>query len=526
MSSYNSYASTMSERKLTIDGFSGVDQSRGIYSGDYGSSPYSVNFRTRNGQLMTVGGVAEYGIRVPVEDYNVYPLDSVYPFSTLYPISIDSLHLINHTRLFQGYFRDSNGDDFSKLILTVYGRIYVADLDASTWTLIAEDQSSNDWTAVNYRDETRDWIIFTNGVDTALYWDGVAETAQELEIVQGESEELHFQNITMLNERLWGGVASQYPDRIYWSKTFDPTDWEFDWESSEYDGGGYLDVATFDGSRIRAIVTAMDELLVFKDKSMHRISGSYPGEFSLTQIYGTDGTLAYRTIVNSGNAIYFLAGEGLVRYSGMTAVPLSANGDKKLREIWPRINQSTIQYSCAAIKDNVIYLAVPLDGSIINTHVIEYDTITGNYNIIELPGVDDWIVMRRGQTETLLMVSAGHIYRYDSGYTFYDNGPINASWTSPSISCGTLSSKKQTGRIYMAVTASSIDVTRQPQIKLSMISGSKVRSKTIRLKNGVNEIRKRVKIRGRSFQFKIENVDGDPLTIHRGIEIHVEEDYD
>ena len=176
--------------------------------------------------------------------------------------------------------------------------------------------------------------------------------------------------------------------------------------------------------------------------------------------------------------------------------------------------------------DNIIYLAVPLDGSIINTHVIEYDTTTGEYNIIELPGVDDWIVMRQGQTETLLVVSAGHIFRYNSGYTFYDGGAINASWISPSISCGSLASKKQTGRIYLAVTANAIDVNRSPQIKLSMISGSKVRSKVIRLKNGVNEIRKRVKIRGRSFQFKIENVDGDPLTIHRGIEIHVEEDYD
>jgi len=536
MASYSSYASTMSERKLTINGFTGIDQSRGLYSADYGSSPDAVNFRTRDGLLMTAGGVSQYGVMVAVEDYLIYPKATTYPHATLYPLDIDTLHLLNNARIFQGYFRDAQKRDFSKLIMTVYGRIYAADIDGTNWAVIKEGQSTNDWTAVNYRDENVDWIIFTNGIDTPLYWDGISPTAMPLNIVQGhvdggagassQGEELRFQNITLLKERLWGGVVTKYPDRIYWSHTFDPEDWELNFIDSDSDGGGYLDVATFDGSRIRAIVAAMDELLIFKDKSMHRLTGSYPGEFAANQIYGTDGTLAYRTIVNTGTAIYFLANEGLVRYSGMSAVPLSANGDKKLRELWPRIDKATIQTACAAFMDNIIYLSVPLDGSIINTHVIEYDIATGNYNIIELPGVDDWLVLREGQSETLLAISAGHIFRYNSGYTFFNDEPINASWTSPSISCGSLASKKQTGRFYMSITAASLDVNRPPEVKLSMITGRKVRTKIVKLKNGTNEIRKRVKVRGRSFRFKIENMHGDPLTIHSGVEIHIEEDYD
>jgi hypothetical protein len=145
---------------------------------------------------------------------------------------------------------------------------------------------------------------------------------------------------------------------------------------------------------------------------------------------------------------------------------------------------------------------------------------------MEIPGVDDWLVLREGQKETLLFLSGDQLYRYNSGYTFYDGAPINAVWTTPWISCGSLASKKQTGRIYMSIMATSLDVTRQPMIKLTMLSGNKVRSKTLKLKSGVNEIRKRVKIRGRSFRFKIENVNGDPLTINRGVEIHIEEDYD
>ena len=515
----------MYERKLTIDSFTGIDQSRGQYSGDYGSSPDAVNFKTHNGMLMTANGITSYGTKIEVEDYLIYPLKTLWPDSVLYPTDTDSLHLINHTRLFQGYFRRQNGTDFSKLILTVYGRIYASDLNAKTWTLIAENQSSNDWTAVNYRDETSDWIIFTNGIDTPLYWDGLSNTAQPLNITQGQ-ETIKFQNITLLNERLWGGVVKKYPDRIYWSNTFDPENWDFNWIDSENEGGGYLDVATFDGSRIRAIISSMDELLVFKDKSMHRISGSYPGEFALTQIYGTEGTLAYRTIVNTGTAVYFLTNEGLVRYSGMSATPLTAIGDEKLKEIWPRINKSNIQYSCATFMNNIIYLSVPLDGSIINTHVIEYDITNGHYNVIELPGIDDWLVLRNGQAETLLFISTGMVYKYNSGYTFYDGAPINAVWTTPYISCGSLSSKKQTGRIYLSVNATSLSPRLAPQIKLSMLSGNKIRSKIIKLKSGKNEIRKRVKIRGRTFRLRIENMDGNPLTIHNGVEIYIEEDFD
>ena len=210
----------------------------------------------------------------------------------------------------------------------------------------------------------------------------------------------------------------------------------------------------------------------------------------------------------------------------MTAVSLASTGDMRMKEIWPRINKSTIQTACAAIMDSIIYLAVPLDGSIINTHVIEYDTTTGNYNLIELPEIDDWLVLRQGQQETLLFLSDGQVYRYDSGYTFFNNTPINAVWTSPYISCGSLASKKQTGRIYMSINATSLDVNRPPQVKISMISGNKTRFKIIKLKPGLNEIRKRVKVRGRTFRFRIENLNGDPLTIHRGVEIHIEEDYD
>ena len=343
--------------------------------------------------------------------------------------------------------------------------------------------------------------------------------------IKQAGDTLIFSQIALLRERLWGAVSPLHPDRIYWSNTFDPSDWELDWEDSSNVGGGFIDIATFDGTRIRAILTAFDEILVFKDKSIHRITGSVPGEFSVGSVYSSEGTLAPRSIVYTGDKVYFLSVDGLCVYNGVTATPLSSTGDRKLKNIWSRINESTISTACAVLKDNIIYLAVPLDGSIINTHVIEYNLYDGTYSIVELPGVDDWLLMREGQKETLLFLDGNGVYQYDMGYTFAGE-PINAYWISPEISGSSMSARKTTGRIYMRIEARSLDISKQPYIKLTMSNGVKSREKLIRLNNGMNDIRKRIKIRGRTFRFKIENVDGNPITIHRGVEICTEEDFD
>ena len=78
----------------------------------------------------------------------------------------------------------------------------------------------------------------------------------------------------------------------------------------------------------------------------------------------------------------------------------------------------------------------------------------------------------------------------------------------------------------MTVEAQSLNIGMEPTIRITLYSDTKERAKLIPLKNGVNRIRKRVKIRGRVFRFRIENVNGDPMSINKGMEIRIEEDYD
>lgn len=505
---YDSYSSGLRQRFLAIGDFNGIDQSRGEHNSDYGSAYVAENWICRDGELRTARGCSEYG-----QDTGAVVSSG------------------KQGRLFQAFARNSNGEEISKLIVCAGGKIFAADLDAAQWTLIGEGFQSDNWDDVHYRDEDCEWIILANGVDHPQYWDCSSEATGAIVPVQGNTgeagtgEEITFSKITLLYERLWGAVSSEYPDRIYWSSGFDAEDWEFNYNDPDNEGGGFTDVATFDGTRIRAIVSAFDEVMIFKDKSVHRLSGTYPGEFSLTQVYGTDSTLAPRSIVYNGSVLYFLSEEGLCAYNGMSVYSLASQGDRKIKDIWARVNAATVEKACAVLKDNIIYLAVPLDGANHNTHVIEYDLRTGVYSLVALDGVDDWLLMREGQQETMLYLNGGKVYRYAAGYTMYGDA-IHASWLSPQIRVGTLLSRKQTGRLYMLVTARSLDVNRSPQIKITLLSQGKVRSKTIKLNNGQNILRKRIKIRGRTFQFKIENVSGDPLTIHRGVQLAIEEDFD
>lgn len=481
------------ERIVTIPQFGGLDQSRGDFNADIATSPDSLNFVSRNGFLKThPGAVAAY------EEL---------------PVAMTGIR--------QAFFRDPDtGADSSYLMGFGGGKVYA--LRNGQWASLGSGFSNNNWSGVNYRHEADDWFIMTNGTNPLKYWDGNASELGDVTATQG-GEPIVFEHLTLLYERLWGAVFASQPDRVYWSESFAPDDWELNYDTPDT-GGGFVDVATFDGGRIRAIVAAFDDVLIFKDKSMHRLNGTYPGEFNLTQVYGSEGTLAAGTIVHTADRLYFLGADGLCVYDGMTVTSLAHAGDRKLRDVWGRINSDAIECARAVIYDDVLYMAVPLDGEAANTHVIEYNLRDGTYSMNDFAGIADWLVYREGQRETLLCLVGNTICRYGEGNTF--NGePVNAYWYSPEITLGTLTTKKKVGRIYMSVDAESLTAD-PPELKISLISGNKTRTKVLPLKVGHNEVRKRIKVRGRSFRFLIENVNGNPLIINRGMEIVLEEDSD
>lgn len=478
----------MSDSMLRISAFRGIDQSRGDYSADASTSPDALNFICRDAALMTAPGMTALSPAPPS----------------------------GCVRLFQGFFRNADGEDVSRLLASGNGAVYA--LSDETWLCLGSGFSSDDWCAVNYRHEADDWLILANGKDRMQYWDGRSDSLSPLVATIGQSEVL-FSRLTLIYERLWGAVTSDAPDRIYWSESFAPDNWELNAGQSET-GGGFADVATFDGSRIRAVIAAFDDVLIFKDKSIHRLNGTYPGDFSLTQVYGSEGTLAARTIVHTATRLYFLGSDGLCVYDGMSASSLAHKGDRRMKNVFERVNYGAVSQACAALFDDVIYLAVPLDGATGNSHVIEYSLADGMWALLDCAGIRDWLVRRDGQTETLLCLTENGLFAFGAGSDF-GGQPINARWVSPILTLETRSTRKRTGRIYLSVFA-----PKPASMKLTMQSESGRAEKVIPLSQGLNIVRKRLRVRGRFIRFSIESADGAPFSLPSGLEIELEEDTD
>ena len=476
----------MGFRRLKIVGFNGLDTQQGDFHRDASVSPDAVNFICTDGVMRTAGGTREYAPVLPVEG----------------------------ARLFQAFFREAEtGADRRLLMASGGGKLFA--LESGVWREIGSGFHSDEWEAVSYRKDDRELILMVNGTDGMLSWDGTSDRALNMEPVQG-GETIRFSHLTLLYERLWGAVHADAPDRIYWSESFEPDNWELNYNTPDA-GGGFIDVATFDGSRIRAVKAAFDDVLIFKDKSMHRLNGTYPGEFSLTQVYGSEGTLAARTIVHTAARLYFLGYEGLCIYDGMSVQTMAQAGVRRLNGIWQRMNREKLSKACAAIFGSTMYLALPLDGAEENSHVIEYRLHDGICSLVELPGVRDWLVVREEQGERLICLIGQGVYEYGTGARLAGQ-PIRARWISPVIMPSTLDARRTVGRMSMIVEAE-----EEGALRLKLTSGDRERTKEVALKRGVNLIRQRLRIRGRSFRFGIENVDGCAVKLPDGLEILMEE---
>lgn len=478
---------------LDIDSFLGIDQSADAAHKDIRTSPDMSNFIIERGKMISAPGARRWAPDLPAgSDGAATILEAAY-------------HLPDGTTEF-------------RIIAGAGGSLYR--LKDGAWVQVGSGYTSNAWDAVNYRKDTEEWHIITNGSDPVQYSAADDESYQALEGVPVRAK-----YITLSDERLWIGGIPDEQEGVYWSWDNDPNNWAVDLDHPEQ-GGGFLHIRSHDGTKIVGVKTLLNDVVIFKDRSLHRIVGSYPGEYELVEVYGSTGPISENTIVASGANVYFLCAEGLCVYNGMTVQTLAlSSGDNRLVGLAERINRAAAQMACSTIMKGIMYIALPLDGSQMNNAVIIFDMTTGIYTLIENYRVDSWLVHHADGGEQLLF-ARGNAMMIMEGDT-NDGSPINGRWLSPWFDTGTKSAKKTSGRIYMSIEARSLLIGEEPKIMLTMESEKKKREKIITIKKaGMNVIRPRVKIRGRMLRMGIETVDGARITIHRGIQMKVESDED
>lgn len=479
---------------MDIDVFRGLDQGESDVNRDVRTSPDMSNFLVVKGEMVTSPGARAWADALPADAEG------------------------ETTIMEAAYHRDDGSVEY-RIIAGAGGNLYRLD-SGRHWVQVGSGYASDSWDAVNWRKNDVEWHIITNGVDPVQYGTKDGGSYQAVEGVPATGR-----YITLSDERLWLGGGSEEPTRVYWSWDNDPNNWTVDLEHPEQ-GGGFVDIRTYDGTEVVAVKALLNDIVIFKERSLHRIVGSYPGEYELVEVYGNTGPISENTIVSSGGYVYFLCGDGLCVYGGQTVQSLAlSSGDTRLSKVAERINREAAKKAASVIHEGTMYIAVPLDGSTVNNAVIVYDMTENIYTLIENYRVDSWIVHHVGESEKLLF-SRGNRLMEMAGDT-NEGEAIDARWVSPWFDAGTKSARKTSGRVYMAISGRSPDDTRRPTIRLTMESEKKKREKIVELKrDGLNVIRPRVKLRGRVLRMGIETMFGTRLTIKQGIQIKVESDED
>jgi len=267
-------------------------------------------------------------------------------------------------------------------------------------------------TCVNY-------MVAFNGVDAPWKWDGATVSALANAPTDGQFALLH-------KEKLFT-VPKSDPSTLYWSDSFQPESWP---------AVNYWDVRKGDGDVITCITSHLDELVVFKRRSLHVLRGTSLDDFRLDTADITLGCVGPFAAAAFGPYLYFVSDEGVCVWNGARAVNLSR---EKIPGFWSRVNQQYIRKAAVGVWDGLVWFALPIDGAAYNNAVLIYyppegEALGGKF----WPwfGINASCFLKYDDGTQLAFLSgdasAGYVNRQYAGTDDFGS-PINAYWIGKSF---------------------------------------------------------------------------------------------
>lgn len=179
--------------------------------------------------------------------------------------------------------------------------------------------------------------------------------------------------LELYNNQLFLAGFSTALSTIYWSDIGEP---------EGIQPQSFAEVRTNDGDMITGARSYLSDLIITKERSMHKLSGENPDNFSLQQITDQYGCLSNRTMVVYNNLLVFLDSKGLIRYDGSNLEVLST----RIEEFLLRMNIPAARENAVGVHDrlhNQIIFFIPVDGSTVNNFGIVYDYVADAFTFIE-----------------------------------------------------------------------------------------------------------------------------------------------
>jgi hypothetical protein len=296
---------------------------------------------------------------------------------------------------------------------------------------------------------------------------------------------------------------SANPNRVYFSAAtvdgFFPDDWTYPQSEGEANQhGGFIDMPTWDGGNIIGLKVVFNDVLVFKTKTIFRVFGTYPGNYTKDQIFASDGAIADKSIAVFNNRCFFVAKEGIFVFDGTNVTKIS----DKICDTWDTLNKNCINKSAGYYYKGKYIVAVPEGSSTTNNLIIEYDMI------------NDSFMFKRGRTinaflefdnRLLYTDASGTIQEYNSGSAF--NGQnILAYWETGTNDKGYPNAIKSSQYLYFIGSGNGT-------VKFICTTEKGARELLVTLTTVEKPYKVKLKNKGRIIGLRIENVDGCDFSI-------------
>lgn len=474
---------------LLLGPFKGINQSVGEEFIDYSQSPDTCNFVSEDGELRVRNGTMAYATidHPDVSDFliNIIPINTEGTGATG-----EQLFIIqdNAGTLFLVSRDETLGIQFTKLAYTLentaFGLHYV-----------------------NYKIDNTDVCIFSDGgyTNAPLQWDGTT-----LSILTDVPADIGMRGLALSEERIWALGVYSMPNMIYFSDDYDPKNW-----NASYSEGGAISLETWDNTHCNVIVCAFDDVFIFKENSIWRITGSDPSDFAINQIFAPEGTKFFKGVVFAGDMIFYMGKRGIYALDGNMSQKISSRINGYIHDA-NHGDFKAFQYNTIvnAVSDlNKLYFMCRVDTDVFHTYVYDkeknhFDVWSGiigdkvchrfsDYNRIDNQEVDIYFI---SATKDIFVLGGDD-----------DNGDnIDAYWYTPWMDMGLPGSTKIVSEIY--ITA--LQLT-DGDIKITLYSGSSDKNYSIATESGINTYKKKIKIKGDKIKLKIENVSGSRFSIKK-----------
>ena len=320
--------------------------------------------------------------------------------------------------------------------VTYEQNIEPADDDPYTLDVLLMTNQLDGMIMVSPPDSPRVW-----GDVASLTWDDMAEhtwdewksPAWKTEKVTIGTGDYKLGVIERYAERIWGGNVAGFPDKLIYSRPYDPTNWNGAGPDEQpEDCAGDIDQPTWDGDSFQALMTFGDQLIAFKKNRVWRVSGTNPGEYVFREQYG-GGTSFFNTIVKDVERIFMASVDGMCAYDGASVSPYARD---QVERIWRTINRDAMDQMTATMFKRRLYIAFPTGDSTVNNAMLVYDMNEGtilyhdNIYIESLLSTDTELYATSSQLPGKVLM-----LKYDSWLNGFASGAATR-WVSPWMDFG------------------------------------------------------------------------------------------